>query len=145
MLAHGLLTFGCCSDDTCQDIRTAKQRDFMVERFIDVQRRFLPGKTVRAINDRLIQLLGEYGEDMKDTLWHANRIIRNIRQRHDTFLTREDILLISDVLESVKGLTEVFGPISPLERYCAKVRNKVYEKDGVRQQRFTVVYSRLAK
>ena len=113
LLAHGLLTFGCCSDDTCQDIRTAKQRDFMVERFIDVQRRFLPGKTVRAINDRLIQLLGESdGEDMKDTLWHANRIIRNIRQRQDTFLTREDILLISDVLESVKGLDAKY-----LDRY----------------------------
>lgn len=49
---------------------------------------------------------------MKDTLWHTNRIIRNIRQRQDTFLSREDILLISDVLESVKGLDAEY-----LDRY----------------------------
>ena len=108
LLAHGLLTFGCCSEDTCQDVRSAKQRDFMMERFGDVQQRFLPAKTVRAINDRLIQLLGVGGEEAnsskKDTLWHANEIVKNIRQRKDLFLGREEVLTISDVLESVKGL-----------------------------------------
>ena len=111
LLAHALLTFGCCSEDTCQDVRTSKQREFMMERFGDVQQRFLPAKTIRAINDRLIQLLfadGEEDNGKKDTLWHANNIIRRIRRRKDVFLTREDVLFISDVLESVKGLDSRF-------------------------------------
>ena len=58
LLAHGLLTFGCCSEDTCQDVRSAKQRDFMMERFGDVQQLYRR-KRWRAINDWLMLTLGQ--------------------------------------------------------------------------------------
>ena len=121
LLAQGLLTCGCCVDDTIniyannkkasttttsKTEREEKEATALNKAFGELQRRFLPAKSVQEINERLLILLipSESDKNKNDALSKVNNIVSHIR-RKTGLLNMQECVVISDMLKEVEYLS----------------------------------------